>query len=89
MFDKAFFEEEFAKRVTEFSREREGANVKVEVVALTGERFDTLRLRAVITGARLLTRDDRLVFLPYPNIATIEISVFQDHRIPGFRLGFE
>jgi len=86
VFDKAFFDEHFAAQVRDFRREHDNANLKVEVVAITGERFDTLQLRAIITGTRLLTRKEQLVFLPYPNIAFIDVSPLQDHRIPGFQI---
>ena len=86
MFDIAFFGAAFAERVQEFSRDHGDANVRLEVVTLTGERLDALQIRAVETGTRLSTRDDRLVFLPYPHIAYIDVSILQDHRIPGFQL---
>jgi hypothetical protein len=81
-----FFGRDFAERVREFSRQHDDANVRVEVVTLTGERLDVLRMRAIETGTRLSTRDDRLVFLPYPHIAYIDLSALQDHRIAGFQL---
>ena len=86
MFDTAFFGSAFAERVQEFSRDHDHASVRLEVVSLTGERLDALEVSAVESGARLTTRDDRLVFLPYTHIAYIEVSILQDHRIPGFRL---
>jgi len=87
VFDATFFSSrDFADAVRQFSRENEDMNVRLEVVTLDGERLDTVRLRAVEDGARLSTRDGRLVFLPYPHIAHIDFSVLQDHRIPGFLL---
>ena len=81
-----FFGGEFAERVREFSHAYHDANVRLEVVTLTGERLDALQLSAVETGARLSTRDDRLVFLPYANIAYLDVAILKDHRIEGFQL---
>jgi hypothetical protein len=86
VFDMAFFGMAFAERVQEFSRDHEGANVRLEIVTLTGERLDALEIRVLENGTRVYTRDDRLVFLPYPHIGYIDVSILQDHRIPGFRL---
>ena len=86
MFDQAFFGEEFEKRVREFSREHEGLGVRVEVVTLEADRLDVLELHAVDAGVRLVTRDDRLVFLPYANIAHLDVALLRDHRIVGFEL---
>jgi len=81
-----FFRQDFAESVREFSRQHDDMNVRVEVVTLTGERLDTLQMRAIEAGTRLSTRDDRLVFLPYPHIAYVDLSALQDHRIVGFQL---
>jgi hypothetical protein len=86
VFSPDFFVGEFAQRLREFSQEHDDANVRVEVVTLTGERLDVLLLRTLQTGARLSTRDDRLVFLPYAHIGCIEVAVLEDHRITGFQL---
>ena len=84
MFDRAFFGNSFLKRIEEFSRDHDGAHVRLEVVTTTGERLDTVEFKALETGTRLSTRDDRLVFLPYSLIAYIDVSTLQDRRIPGF-----
>jgi hypothetical protein len=81
-----FFSRDFVETVRQFSRDNEDMNVRLEVVTLSGDRLDTLRLRAVEDGARLSTRDGRLIFLPYPHIAYIDVSILQDHRVPGFLL---
>jgi hypothetical protein len=86
VFDMAFFGGAFAERVREFSHDYNDANVRLEVVTLTGERLDALQLSAVETGARLSTRDDRLVFLPYAHIAYLDVAILKDHRIAGFQL---
>jgi hypothetical protein len=86
VFDRAFFGEEFETRVREFSREHEGLGVRVEIVTLEAERLDVLELHTVDTGVRLVTRDDRLVFLPYASIAHLDVSLLRDHRIAGFEL---
>jgi hypothetical protein len=86
MFDMAFFGGPFAERVREFSHDYNDANVRLEVVTLTGERLDALQLSAVESGTRLSTRDDRLVFVPYPHIAYLDIAILKDHRIAGFQL---
>jgi hypothetical protein len=92
VFDADFFNEgTFLEAVQEFSRDhgdpdyRGDAALRVEIVTRTGDRLDTLQVMAAETGARLSTRDERLVFVPYKQIAHIEVSVLQDHRIPGFR----
>lgn len=93
MFDADFFfSRGFLETVQEFGRDHgdsgyEGdAVLRVEIVTLTGDRLDILQLTAVESGARLSTRDERLVFVPYEQIAYIDVSVLQDHRIPGFQL---
>ncbi len=87
MFDAAFFfGTDFVETVREFSRDHEDMNLRLEVVTLNGDRLDTLRLTAVESGARLATRDERLVFLPYSHIVYIDVSLLQDHRIAGFQL---
>jgi hypothetical protein len=86
VFSPDFFVGEFAQRLREFSKEQGDANVRVEVITLTGERIDTLLLRTLQTGARISTRESRLVFVPYPSIAYIEVAALEDHRIAGFRL---
>jgi len=92
MFDADFFSGDFLATLQEFSRDQGDAgyhgdaSLRVEIVTLTGDRLDTLQLTAVETGARLSTRDDRLAFVPYGQIAYIDVSALQDHRIAGFRL---
>ena len=86
VFDMAFFGGSFAERVREFSREHDDTHVRLEVVTLTGERLDALNLRAAETGTSLSTRDDRLVFLPYAQIAYVDVAILKDHRVTGFQL---
>jgi hypothetical protein len=86
VFDIAYFRGVFAERVREFSHENEDARVRVQVVTPNGERHDALQLRAAEAGGTILTRDERLVFLPYSRIAYVEVTVLQDRRIPGFQL---
>lgn len=87
MFDADFFfGRGFLERVQEFHLEHEDGSLRVEIVTVTGERIDALRLEAVENGARLYTREERLVFLPYERMAHIEVSILQDFRIPGFQL---
>jgi hypothetical protein len=86
VFDVAFFGRAFAERIQEFSRDHDDASVRLEIVTLTGERLDALEIRVLETGTRVYTRDDRLVFLPYQHIGYIDVSILQDHRIPGFRI---
>jgi len=85
MFTVDFFAGEFAERVREFSEERD-ANVRVSVVTLTGERIDALRVQTLQTGARISTRDDRLVFLPFESIGYVEVAALEDHRVAAFQL---
>lgn len=84
MFDETFFGKEFAKRAGEFSREHGGLGVRVEVVTHGGERLDVLEIIATDSGARLVTRDERLVFVPYAQIAHVDVSLLRDHRVEAF-----
>jgi hypothetical protein len=86
VFEKAFFGRTFADRVRKFSGEHDDAKVRLEVVTLSGERLDALELSAVDTGATLSTRDNRLLFLPYAQIAYVEVAILHDHRVAGFQL---
>lgn len=86
MFDIAYFRGLFADRVREFSHDHEDARVRVQVVTPNGEQHDALQLRAGETGGTILTRDARLIFVPYSRIAYVEVSILNDHRIPGFEL---
>ena len=87
MFDADyFFSRGFIETVQDFSSAHGEASLRLEVVTLGGERIDTLQLTAVEAVLRLSTRDDRLVFLPYPHIAYIDVSVMRDHRVAGFQL---
>jgi hypothetical protein len=45
-----------------------------------------LEIGAADSGLRLVTRDDRLVFVPYANIAHLDVSLLRDHRITSFDL---
>lgn len=92
MFDASFFlDGRFLDAVHEFGREQRNPDLRgdvalrVELVMRTGDRLDTMQIEAVDTGARLLTRDDRRILAPYEQIAYIDVSVLQDHRLPGFR----
>ena len=86
MFDESFFGKEFAKRAREFSRERGGLGVRVELVTDGGERLDVLEMKASNDGIRLVTRDERLVFLPYAHLAHVDVALLRDHRIEAFEL---
>jgi hypothetical protein len=86
VYDEGFFGREFAERVEEFRREREGLGVRVEIVTLEGERLDVLDIVSGDAGVRLVTRDDRLVFLPYAHIAHVDVTLLRDHRITSFEL---
>lgn len=86
MFDEAFFTAELPERALEFVRERGGLGMRVDVVTRGGERIDVLAIRPETVGARLVTRDDRLVFVPYEHIAHVDVSLLLDHRIESFEL---
>ena len=89
MFDAAYFSGAFADRVREFSQNHDGAHLRLHVVILSGERLDALELRASKTGASLSTRDDRLLFLPYEQIAYVDVAILTDRRVPGFQLSLD
>ena len=86
VFDESFFEKEFAKRAREFSREHGGLGVRLEFVTREGERLDVLEMKSSGDGVRLVTRDERLVFLPYGEIAHVDVSLLRDHRVDSFEL---
>lgn len=86
MFDESFFAKEFPKRAYEFSREHGGLGARLEFVTREGERLDVLELKADKEGVRLVTRDERLVFLPYSEIAHLDVSLLRDHRVESFEL---
>jgi hypothetical protein len=82
----AYFRGLFAERVREFSDDNEAARVRVQFVTPNGEQHDALQLRAGETGGTILTRDVKLIFLPYSRIAYVEVTILNDHRIPAFEL---
>ena len=86
MFDESFFGKEFPKRTREFSREHGGLGVRLEFVTREGERLDVLELKPANDGVRLVTRDERLVFLPYGEITHLDVSLLRDHRVDSFEL---
>lgn len=86
MFDVAYFRGLFAERVREFSHDNENARVRVEIVTADGDRHDALQLRAGADGASILTRNARLVFIPYVRIDYVEVSILNDRRIADFQL---
>lgn len=86
MFDEAFFRTEFATRAVEFSREHGGLGIQVEFVTGGGERLDVLQMEVTGDGVRLVTRDTRLVFLSYAQIAHVDVSLLRDHRVESFEL---
>lgn len=86
MFDEAFFRTELAARAVEFSRAHGGLGLRVELVTAGGERLDVLEVAAESDGIRLVTRDERLVLLPYAQIAHVDVSLLRDHRVASFEL---
>jgi hypothetical protein len=86
VFDETFFGKEFARRAKEFAREHGGLGLRVEVVTSSGDRLDVLEIKASSDGTRLVTRDERLVFLPYAQIAHVDVTLLRDHRIEAFEL---
>lgn len=89
MFDLAYFSGAFADRVREFGQNHDDAHLRLSVVILSGERLDALELKASKTGASLSTRDDRLLFLPYEQIAYIDVAILTDRRVAGFQLSVD
>jgi hypothetical protein len=86
VFSESFFAKEFPKRALEFSRERGGLGVRLEFVTREGERLDVLELKPGNDGVRLVTRDERLVFVPYGEITHLDVSLLRDHRVESFEL---
>ena len=86
MFDSAFFDgPDFSGRVHEFTVKEGTLGVRVEIVTADGDRLDTLEIETAESEVRLITRDDRLVFLPYAQIAHVDVSPLRDHRTTSFR----
>jgi hypothetical protein len=87
VFDQAFFLGEFAEKTREFLQAHGEENSSVEFATLGGERLDVVELRDIgANGMALVTRSERLVFLPYAQLAYVEITVQRDHRIASFQL---
>jgi hypothetical protein len=86
VFDIAYFQGLFADRVREFSHDHGDAAVRVQIVTANGAQHDSLQLRAGETGGTVVTRNERLLFVPYSNIAYIEVAILNDHRMQGFEL---
>ena len=85
MFDEEFFVGEFADRARAFLGEHGGLGV--EFVTVTGERLDVLTVESTEgDGMTLVTRSERLVFLPYAQLAYVEMAGQRDHRIASFQL---
>ena len=89
MFDVAYFSGAFADRVQAFRENHDDAHLRLHVVILSGERLDALELTASKAGASLSTRDDRLLFLPYEQIAYVDVAILTDRRVPGFELSVD
>ena len=86
MFDQAFFDGEFAETALEFVRKHEGLGIAVEFVASSGQRLDVLEVLTSDEGVRLVTREEWLVFLPYEQIAHVNVSPLKDHRMASFQV---
>jgi hypothetical protein len=86
MFDEGFFSKEFVKRTREFSREHGSLGVRVEIATGAGDLLDVLEIKPGGDGVRLVTRDERLVFLPYGQIVHLDVSLLRDHRVESFEL---
>ena len=86
MFDQAFFDGEFAETALEFVREHEGLGIAVEFVTSSGQRLDVLEVLTSDEGVRLVTREEWLVFLPYAQIAHVNVSPLKDHRMASFKV---
>lgn len=86
MFDAAYFQGIFAERVRAFSHDNDDARVRVEIVMPNGDRHDALQMRASTNGGTIVTRDARLVFVPYERMAYVEVTILNDRRIPEFQL---
>jgi len=87
VFDQAFFLGEFAEKTREFLQAHGEVNSTVEFATRGGVSLDVVELRDIgRSGMTLVTRSERLVFLPYAQLAYVEITVQRDHRIAGFQL---
>lgn len=87
VFNQTFFVGEFAEKTREFVRAHGGLGIAVEFVTLGGERLDVLEIQAIEgEGMTLVTRDERLVFLPYAQLAHVAVMAQRDHRTASFQL---
>jgi hypothetical protein len=85
MFERDFFTGDFADRARQFL-DRDGG-IAVEFVTVGGEHLDVLSVESLESeGMTLVTRSERLVFLPYAQIALVEMKGERDHRIASFQL---
>jgi hypothetical protein len=85
VFDQTFFEGAFAARARGVLDLHGG--IAVEFVTVGGEHLDVLSVESLEgDGMTLVTRSERLVFLPYAQIALVEMKGERDHRIASFKL---
>jgi hypothetical protein len=86
VFNREFFSgPSWLERIREFGAEHDGP-IRVDIVTANGSRYDTGRFTLSDVGMTLFPRvgEDTIVFLPYDQIAQIEIAVMRDRREPGF-----
>ncbi len=86
MVDREFFLREFPLQVRRFSEERDSLPVRVVLTTAAGRELDVQRLTTTNAGVELYTREDKMVFVPYGVIESIEVSIAQDRRVAGFEI---
>ena len=86
LFDRDFFRDPFLQRVADFAREHNVRSVKVDVVTRSLERYNIQAIHSSDEGARLITLEGMMVFLPYHEISRVEVSVPRGDTAVGFQL---
>jgi hypothetical protein len=85
VFDREFFRETFPDRVREFATEQGATAVTLMAVTRDGTYFDTQEFNTNDAGIRLVTVNRVMVFLPYYELARLEVSIPTSDRV-GFRV---
>ena len=91
MFDREFFSSpDWQEKVREFSADHDDSPLRVVICTRNGSRYDAERFRLADLGldvfprAAEMTGERMMVFLPFRQIAQIEVSSIKDRREIGF-----
>ena len=90
MFDREFFSSpDWHEKIRKFSADRDDSPLRVVICTLNGSRYDVEKFTFSDLGMNLFPRSERLgeemtVFLPFQQIAQVEVSSIKDRREVGF-----